>query len=99
MWTRAQRLWQRWRKWRTGKKCKPITHDTVDLRLPACHLYLERESRLPIAHELQVVIPRLELREIITRDGNSIRREREAILSSVTVVSAPRREQSPGRNQ
>jgi hypothetical protein len=92
MWTRMKRLWRRW----VGK-CK-VTHDIVDLQLPSCHIYLERKSTLPIAHELQVVIPRVELKEIIFQDGTGIRIERQAILNSVTVVSAPRREQSPGGN-
>ena len=72
-------------------------HDSVDLRLPLCRLRIERKSWLPIPHELQVVIPRVEIRERIwEKDG--VRREREIILSSVTAVSAPRREQSPDGN-
>lgn len=94
MWTRGKRLWQRFKMWR-AQKCQ--SHDSVDLCLPFCRITLERKSKLPIAHELQVVVPRLEVREIITQNGTSIRLEREVIMSSVTVVSSPRREQSPIR--
>ncbi|HQD40704.1 MAG: hypothetical protein GX766_02725 [Firmicutes bacterium] len=56
MWTRARKLWERLRK----GKSKPASDDLVDLCLPFTRIYLRRKSSLPIPHELQVVIPRVE---------------------------------------
>lgn len=94
MWTRAQRLWERLGK---GKR-KSDSEDLVELWLPFTRICLKRKSALPVPHELQVVIPRVEIRDITVREERSIRHQREIVLSSVTVVSAPRREQSPGGN-
>lgn len=68
---------------------KNYTHDRVDLDLWGLHLCVTRETSLEIPTELTVVLPRTELRHNCTK-GDPPVCDTEIILSSITVVLAPR---------
>lgn len=90
-----RKIYRRFCNWWQQKK---QNQDLVVLKLPLSQIYFSRTNNSPVPHELQVVIPRLEVRETISQRGDEIHRTREIIMSSITVVSAPRREQMPSEN-
>ncbi|HHY58976.1 MAG TPA: hypothetical protein GX504_00010 [Clostridia bacterium] len=62
----------------------PVTKDKVDLKLWGLNLTVSRETTSDVPAELTVVIPRAECRTGSEEKGH------EVILSSITVVIAPR---------
>lgn len=66
---------------------KPQT-DYIDVELNELTIKMSRVTDSEIPHEVTVVIPRAEIREKYDVDKNLV--EREVILSSITVVHAPR---------
>lgn len=61
--------------------------DRVGLDLPFCSVTLERHSDVDLAHEVTVVIPRVEVR---SRKGPEGAAELEVVLSSITIAHSPR---------
>lgn len=66
---------------------KPQT-DCIDVKFNELTIKMSRITDPEIPHEVTVVIPRAEIREKYDSDRNLV--EREVILSSITVVHAPR---------
>jgi hypothetical protein len=69
--------------------------DRVVVRLPATRLELYRSFSIPQAHEITVVIPRVEIKFCFSLFGLKI--SREVNLNSITVVDAPRPRASNGK--
>lgn len=64
--------------------------DEVDLAIDGYALIrLVRKTTLDVPHEVTIVIPRAEFREKEYKNGQ-LTSEKEVILSSITVVHAPR---------
>ncbi|MDA8235852.1 MAG: hypothetical protein M0Z31_13865 [Clostridia bacterium] len=63
--------------------------DKVYLSLYGLELKLIRSSKDSVPHEVSIIVPRAEIREIYNKKGNKIL-GREIILNSITVVHAPR---------
>lgn len=72
-----------------GRKKTHRTQDRVNLQLWGLSLTVSRETTSAVPAELTVVIPRAEFRTGWENNGNS-RGQAELILSSITVVIAPR---------
>jgi len=70
---------------RRGAVKTPPLRDEVLLRLPGCEIVLRRCLDDTLPHEVSVIVPRAEIR---ANEGGF-----EVILSSVTVVHAPRHEE------
>lgn len=66
---------------------KPQT-DFIRVELPGLDIIMARVTNPEIPHEVTVVIPRAEIRE--QYDQNEKITAREIVLSSITVVHAPR---------
>ncbi|MEW5953853.1 MAG: hypothetical protein AB1815_09000 [Bacillota bacterium] len=62
--------------------------DITSVKLPGLNIILARVTSPEIPHEVTVIVPRAEIRE--KYDQNEKITEREIVLSSITVVHAPR---------
>lgn len=76
------------KKWRPRPRA-PVTRDEVNLQLWGLGLTVRRETTVEIPAELTVVIPRAEGRTACEDNGTN-RCQGELVLSSITVVIAPR---------
>jgi len=63
--------------------------DEVDLNLYGLNIKLKRSLKTDIPHEVSVIVPRAEIRKKCLNEDCS-KYEIEIILSSITVVHAPR---------
>jgi hypothetical protein len=70
------------------KKKRPIQSDEVELILPGLIIRMKRNLDIKDPHEFTAVVPRAEFRKKINSNNKII--EYEVILSSITVVHAPR---------
>lgn len=61
--------------------------DDVELVLPGCSIKMSRNACPTLPHELSIILPRIEIRR---RCPDKPECEEEIILSSITVVDAPR---------
>lgn len=68
----------------------PVWRDQISLTLGDLTVVVERSSRLPVPHEVSVVIPRVEIRRSIKKAGEA-EASSEVLLNSITVVHSPQR--------
>lgn len=71
-------------------KSPKTLRDQVKIRLPGTQVCFSRGYSGPEAHEITVVIPRVEIRSSLNIFGRAVY-TREVILNSITLVDAPRR--------
>lgn len=65
------------------------TKDRININLWGLDLAISRDTTLDVPSEMSVIIPRVELRQKYTPSPNPVY-ETEIIMSSITVVLAPR---------
>ncbi|AOY77932.1 hypothetical protein [Clostridium formicaceticum] len=69
-------------------KKKESQSDSIQVTLNGLYIKMQRITSPEIPHEVTVVVPRAEIRERYDENGHLL--EKEVILSSITVVHAPR---------
>lgn len=72
------------------KRLKGKHHqEQVDLNLAGLEIHLFRKSKIDTPNEITIVVPRAEIRKRCLNEDCS-QFEKEIILNSITIVSAPR---------
>lgn len=80
--------------WKKRKKRaeQPQQEDAAEILINGIIAKLQRRLNLSIPHEFSLFVPRAEIRRRVYRDGQLVREE-EILLSSLTIVHAPRHEE------
>lgn len=63
--------------------------DRINLSLGELTIIVERYSKLPVPHEVSAIVPRVEIRRSVKKEGE-FAASSEVLLNSITVVHAPR---------